>query len=200
MDFKRLRITLRTSATGSRATKALLEEIDTYAAAMLPLDVGVRATGNLVVVSEVSDRVLSGQIESLAQRLDELQTALIRSTRASWRVHLAEWQALRRRWLALSLPHRIEAERERVRLLHRRLGAGGKLVVGRKRDTLIQAETRLRLLSPQNVLNRGFSITCRADNGAVVRDSAELQTGQRLRTRLQRGEVQSEVVEPPDDA
>jgi predicted RND superfamily exporter protein len=65
-DFKRLRVTLRTAATGSGATKALLEEIDNYASAMFPLGVKVRTTGNLVVVSEVSDRVLSGQIESLA--------------------------------------------------------------------------------------------------------------------------------------
>jgi len=65
-DFKTLRITVRTSATGSRATKALMEEISTYAFTMFPLGVHVRPTGNLVVMSEVSDRVLGGQVESLA--------------------------------------------------------------------------------------------------------------------------------------
>ena len=64
-DFRRLRVTVRTSVSGSLATKALVGDIEAYAATVFPLGVEVQPTGNPVVVAEVSDRVLGGQIESL---------------------------------------------------------------------------------------------------------------------------------------
>jgi exodeoxyribonuclease VII large subunit len=42
------------------------------------------------------------------------------------------------------------------------------------------------------VLNRGYSITYSA-NGAVLRDASRVTPGERLRTRLARGEVESDV-------
>ncbi len=64
-EFKRLRITVRTNVSGSLAIKKLVADMMAYAGAVFPLGVEVRPTGNPVVVAEVSDRVLSGQIESL---------------------------------------------------------------------------------------------------------------------------------------
>ncbi len=52
-------------------------------------------------------------------------------------------------------------------------------------------ETRLRLLGPEQVLARGYSITMNADTGRVIRAAAEVKAGQRLRTRLKSGEVRS---------
>src|SRR5437867_4107900 len=45
------------------------------------------------------------------------------------------------------------------------------------------AATRLRLLSPMNVLERGYSITLEADTGRVVRQAATARVGQKLRTQ-----------------
>ena len=50
----------------------------------------------------------------------------------------------------------------------------------------------LESLDPQAVLNRGYSITYSA-KGAVLRDAAEVTPGERLRTRLAHGEVESEA-------
>ena len=52
-------------------------------------------------------------------------------------------------------------------------------------------EARLRLLSPMNVLERGYSITTDAASGQLIRDAAEVKPGQRLKTRLKKGEVRS---------
>jgi exodeoxyribonuclease VII large subunit len=149
-------------------------------------------------LEEIQTRIVRAhprrQIESLAQRVDDLQTALVRSARAAWRIRAAEWEAFRRRWQSLSPVQRLQLEREQSRSLLRRLRGGGILGVERKQKALAQASTRLRLLSPQNVLDRGFSITWEAENGAVVRDPEHLQSGQRLRTRVQHGEVHSLVV------
>lgn len=64
-DFRRLRITVRTSVSGSLGIKKLVRDVSAYASAVFPLGVVVTPTGNPVVVAEVSDRVLGGQIESL---------------------------------------------------------------------------------------------------------------------------------------
>ena len=52
---------------------------------------------------------------------------------------------------------------------------------------------KLEALSPLAVLQRGYSLTQDEANGAVILDARALHTGQRLRTRLARGEVVSVV-------
>jgi exodeoxyribonuclease VII large subunit len=59
------------------------------------------------------------------------------------------------------------------------------------RDRLARAEARLRLLSPEQVLDRGYSLTTDAATGRLLRVASEIVPGQRLRTRLQRGTVES---------
>lgn len=65
-SFQRVRITARTGITGSNATRQLVKEIESYASVMLPRGIQTRVTGNLVVISSISNVVLSGQIESIA--------------------------------------------------------------------------------------------------------------------------------------
>jgi exodeoxyribonuclease VII large subunit len=57
---------------------------------------------------------------------------------------------------------------------------------------LARLQAGLAGLDPQAVLNRGYSITYSA-MGAVLRDAAEVTPGERLRTRLAQGEVESEA-------
>ena len=57
---------------------------------------------------------------------------------------------------------------------------------------LARLQAGLDGLDPQAVLQRGYSITYGAD-GAVLRDAAHAQPGERLRTRLAQGEVESDV-------
>jgi exodeoxyribonuclease VII large subunit len=54
-------------------------------------------------------------------------------------------------------------------------------------------ESRLRLLGPEQVLARGYSITMDAGTGKVLRDAKDVRAGQRLKTRLKKGEILSEV-------
>ncbi|HEU4441188.1 MAG TPA: exodeoxyribonuclease VII large subunit [Burkholderiales bacterium] len=57
---------------------------------------------------------------------------------------------------------------------------------------LAQLSASLLSLDPTAVLERGYSITTTAD-GAVLRDASKVRAGERLKTRLARGEVESEV-------
>jgi exodeoxyribonuclease VII large subunit len=52
-------------------------------------------------------------------------------------------------------------------------------------------ESRQRLLGPEQVLARGYSITTDEATGKFLRDAEEVKHGQRLRTRLKTGEVRS---------
>jgi exodeoxyribonuclease VII large subunit len=63
------------------------------------------------------------------------------------------------------------------------------------RNRIETLEARLRLLSPEQVLARGYSITMDAESGKVLRDAKEVTPGQRLKTRLHKGEVVSRATE-----
>ncbi|HJY78184.1 MAG TPA: exodeoxyribonuclease VII large subunit, partial [Burkholderiales bacterium] len=67
--------------------------------------------------------------------------------------------------------------------LHRLRGGEAKLA---------RLQAGLAGLDPQAVLERGYSITYGA-SGAVLRDAAQAKPGERLRTRLAQGEVESEA-------
>ena len=62
-----------------------------------------------------------------------------------------------------------------------------------QQDRLATAETRLRLLSPEQVLARGYSITTDAATGNVIRAADEVRVGQRIKTKLKSGEIRSAV-------
>ena len=50
---------------------------------------------------------------------------------------------------------------------------------------------RLRLLSPENVLARGYSITQDRATGRIIRRAAEVKPRQKLKTRLSQGQIDS---------
>ena len=127
------------------------------------------------------------------QRLDDLQTALGRGANTRWRTYHSVWQTQAQRllrvkpaqWLARRQHGLVELERRLVEQVRRRLEAG------QHRQT--QAAARLRLLAPENVLARGYSITADVATGEVIRHATEVKAGQRLRTRLKSGEIRSVV-------
>jgi exodeoxyribonuclease VII large subunit len=50
-------------------------------------------------------------------------------------------------------------------------------------------EARLRVLGPEQVLARGYSITTDASTGKVLREASQVEASQRLKTRLKAGQV-----------
>jgi exodeoxyribonuclease VII large subunit len=89
---------------------------------------------------------------------------------------------------------RVKAGQQELLRLRSALAAIPSRELLRRRQRLDGLVARLRLLSPQNVLDRGYSLTLDAETGAVVRDVSGLIPGKRLHTRLQSGEVSSVVT------
>jgi exodeoxyribonuclease VII large subunit len=93
--------------------------------------------------------------------------------------------------------HRVAAERARLDATRRRLRAAATRIVELQRPALDGRTARLQALSPRRTLERGYSITLDGE-GHVVTGSDDVRAGQRLRTLLHRGALESEVtdVEP----
>lgn len=72
---------------------------------------------------------------------------------------------------------------------HRSFGSHLKLA----KEELVQIKARVRALSPQATLDRGYSVVQLA-SGEIVRDSAKLKTGDLLRLRLAKGETNATVT------
>jgi exodeoxyribonuclease VII large subunit len=133
------------------------------------------------------------QVREKLQYLDDLQTALLRCARQSWRDQRTRWQNFQQRLARLKPSAVFTLRRQTVSELERRLREQWHNGLVRHRNSFAHLQSRLRLLGPDNVLARGYSITTDATTGQVLRAAAEARPGQRLRTKLKSGEVQSRV-------
>ena len=129
------------------------------------------------------------------QRVDDLQSEAVRSVKYRLRDCQATWQALRQRLSRVRPEQALAQRRQALREVQRRLVGLARLGWKDFQNRFATVEARLRLLSPVNVLERGYSVTTDATTGKVIRDAAEVKRGQRLKTRLKKGEVRSVVEE-----
>jgi exodeoxyribonuclease VII large subunit len=111
------------------------------------------------------------QLNEGLQRLDDLQSGLLRNLKQAVHGRELELRNLAGRFLRAKPSVRLPVRREALR----------------------QLEKRLRALGPEQVLARGYSITTAAATGEVLRDAAKVAPGQELKTRLAKGEVSSRV-------
>ena len=89
---------------------------------------------------------------------------------------------------------RIRDLEKRLDDLDDRLARSAIVPLERARQRVAGLAGRLESLSPLNVLTRGYSLT-RTPDGHVVQDVATVRPGDRLLTRLARGEIVSRVEE-----
>jgi len=66
----------------------------------------------------------------------------------------------------------------------------------RLRETEFRATIeKLSSLSPLGILSRGYSITFKIPDGLIIKDSKMIKTGDRIKTKLHKGEIFSQVTE-----
>jgi exodeoxyribonuclease VII large subunit len=115
------------------------------------------------------------RLDESLQRLDDLQTALLRNLKTAARSCDLILQNLAGRFLRAKPSQFLKLRREQLRQLSR----------------------QLNLLGPEQVLSRGYSITMDVASGKVLRDAAQVKAGQKLKTRLKKGEIFSEAQKMP---
>ncbi len=92
------------------------------------------------------------------------------------------------------LASKLGARRTRLALLESEHAAAMRNRLRAKEESLKVSMASLDALSPLAVLKRGFSIT-ENEKGEIVRDSARMKQGDKLRIRLANGKLKAEVTE-----
>jgi exodeoxyribonuclease VII large subunit len=90
---------------------------------------------------------------------------------------------------------RIRTEERRLDELVDRMNRAIQKRAEQGQQKLEALAAQLDTLSPLNVLNRGYSLTSLEANRELVRSSESVRTGQRIVTRLRRGQIVSRVEE-----
>ena len=113
------------------------------------------------------------ELDDSLQRLDDLQSGLLRNLKTAARSRNLVLQNLAGRFLRAKPSNNLKVRRENLK----------------------QLEKRLKSLGPEQVLARGYSITTDAVSGEVLRDATKVEAGKILKTRLAKGEIFSRVAE-----
>jgi exodeoxyribonuclease VII large subunit len=143
--------------------------------------------------SEAAERVVPSADDVLAALRGQQQrlASALRTRATQFRAQLeghAQRRVFRRPFDIVQQPAR------RLDELEMRLARAIRQRVKRGHDRARAMAAQLEGLSPLAVLGRGYSLTTRDDTGAILRDSADVQPGDLLRTLLAAGEIVSRVV------
>jgi exodeoxyribonuclease VII large subunit len=134
----------------------------------------------------------TARLSSRAQRLDELEQALLRAWRHivnSSRSALSERQS--RLWQA-SPAARVRDAAARHASLGARLRATGLEQTRRARERLVPLVRTLNAVSPLATLERGYAIVS-IESGQILRDASEARPGTLIEARLARGSIRAKV-------
>ncbi|MGD0251269.1 MAG: exodeoxyribonuclease VII large subunit [Verrucomicrobiota bacterium] len=164
---------------------------------------GVFASRQLV--ADLTQRMVRAhprrRLNELLQRLDDLQTGLLRCVKQGTRDRTVAWRNLTDRLLRVRPAQLLNQRRETLVVSRRRLRELAHAGLRNGKNRFETLEARLRLLGPEQVLARGYSITMDAASGKIIRRAKDAKHGQSLKTRLKVGEVLSRVestsVGPP---
>ena len=131
------------------------------------------------------------RLQEQMQRVDELHADLLRAAQTLWKQKERRWHELAERLLRVRPELAVARQQGQLTQLRARLQELPGQQVNRASSLIKSLSDQLRLLGPENVLARGYSITQDANTGEVLRTSKTVKTGQKLRTRLADGEVES---------
>jgi exodeoxyribonuclease VII large subunit len=149
------------------------------------------------LLAQASQRLLRThprrRLDDWLQRLDDLQNGLGRCVRQAARQQRVAWQNLADRLGRVRPSVLLRQRREVLQLARQRLEEQVHHALRERAQCLDALAGRLRLLGPEQVLARGYSITTDHASGAVVRSADQVRPGQRLRTRLKEGSLISRV-------
>ncbi len=139
------------------------------------------------------------QISEYRMRIDDLNIRLIKSTKRKLDDLRRETDSLAARLKPEHVARIVGNKRDRFDSLFGRLAAAGRVSVHDAQQSFNLLVGRLDALSPLGILARGYSITFDARTGAAIRDAQETETGEEVRVRLHRGELDCEIVRKRDD-
>ncbi|KPK98502.1 MAG: hypothetical protein AMJ95_03825 [Omnitrophica WOR_2 bacterium SM23_72] len=111
------------------------------------------------------------------------------------RINISEWESARKKLGLLSPIAAIQQAMARVADLTKQFRILLEHLLELRQADFNKAAEKLTSLSPLNILARGYSITFKMPQGAVVKDAHLLEAGDMIKSRVYRGEILSQVTE-----
>jgi exodeoxyribonuclease VII large subunit len=177
-------------------------------ATRLQLSMHNRVERSRLQIARLSNQLRAPErrLNQYRQLLDELQSRAEIALRRNRESKLQQLRKLQHS-LALAHPqHVVRRTREQLEVLLRRLRRATVVMLQLHRANLTSTTEHLRLVSPTNVLSRGYAIASisRENEWISLRDARDATVGARMRVRLEQGEVialveEILVGETPDD-
>jgi exodeoxyribonuclease VII large subunit len=133
------------------------------------------------------------QLNEHLQRLDDLLLNFQWQMKQSMHRRQIACQNLSKRLKQVRPKQFLKQRREILKATQKRLGELAWVRFRNCQNHFAAAESRLRLLGPEQVLARGYSITMDTMTGKIVRRAKDAKRGQNLRIRVQEGEIFSKV-------
>ncbi|MGJ8687561.1 MAG: exodeoxyribonuclease VII large subunit [Spongiibacteraceae bacterium] len=128
------------------------------------------------------------KIREQAQRLDELELRLSQQGKASVGKHRARRDALAKQLNLLNPARQLQMRHSTLQALKTRLIKAQRDSWQQKITQLQSAEQQIKLMGPQQTLERGYAIISDRD-GNILRDSQQLSGGDKLTARLAQGHI-----------
>ncbi len=139
------------------------------------------------------------RLRQQSQRLDELEQRLRRTVAGQARQRRSRLAELEARLYRHSPAPRLQHLEARHAELVRRLISAWRVTSQTRRQRLTAATRALDNISPLATLARGYAIVLAEAGGGVVKDSADVNPGDRIQTRLAKGRLLCNVIERYDD-
>ncbi|MCF7707575.1 MAG: exodeoxyribonuclease VII large subunit [Verrucomicrobia bacterium] len=139
------------------------------------------------------------RVQERLQLLDDFESVMGRNIRWTLRDKTRQWNEYVNRFNLVRPSRKIDLSRKELADYHRRISELMRVRASEFRNTVDSLESRLRLLSPFNVLSRGYSITLDEKTGKVVRYADDVAPGRSIITRLKHGGIRSKVEGEIDD-
>ena len=134
-----------------------------------------------------------GRIAMRSRHAAELSHELRRAVRAQLARRERAYHALRLKLETFDLRRRLGTIRARLATADGQLGAAFMSAHHTRKARLGNAAARLESLSPLAVLGRGYAVCWDAERTRVIRDASTVHPGDRVRVRLERGELDCDV-------
>lgn len=139
------------------------------------------------------------RVQDWSQRLDEAQARLTNAISHQLRHSLSHVTQLRTRLQATNPLTRLHGYQKQLGYLNQRSATAITHVLARHTQSLTNLARTLDTVSPLATLDRGYAIVTRADDNRILRTSAQIKVGDKIRARLSQGQLLCKVEDIEKD-
>ncbi len=134
-----------------------------------------------------------GRLDRAIERTQDLAPRLERAAKAYFTGRMLQLERLEERLMRSFGPEVVQEQSMKLELLSGRIRHVGERFLAERTQELEHAALKLESLDPMLPLERGYSLV-RRKNGGILRDAAEVMSGDTLDIRLAHGRVEAEVT------